>query len=247
MSIQRALQKLDEKKITLDSYRPLSPDLINNLNEWYKIELTYTSNALEGNTLTSSETALVVEKGITVGGKTLQEHLEAINHAFAFDYILELAQSNRQDITVHTILMIHQLILKKIDDKNAGKFRTINVRIKGSDVVFPHAIKVPELMDEFIHWLHTVDKHPVLIACEAHFKFVSIHPFADGNGRTARLLMNLLLLQTGYPVAVIRPELRKEYIDALEHGQKTGDLEPFYIIIMQAVDKSFDTYLKQVA
>src|SRR5690242_19818329 len=140
---------------------------------------------------------------------------------------MDIVHTTKQEISSATINDIHNLILKRIDDHNAGRYRAINVKIKGNDVVFPDALKVPELMDTFIHWLHTVHEHPVLIASDAHFKLVSIHPFVDGNGRTARLLMNLLLMQTGYPVAVIHPSARKHYIDALELAQKTGNLEPF--------------------
>lgn len=242
--LRELLGIIDSKKAELDTYRPLPPELVTNLNNWFKVELTYTSNALEGNTLTASETALVVEKGLTVGGKTLDEHLEAINHAYAFDYILSLAKSSRKDITLHDIYSIHSLILRGIKDEHAGKLRSVLVRITGLDLALPEPIKLPEMMEEFITWLHTTEEHPVLIAADAHLKFVTIHPFVDGNGRTARLLMNLLLIQTGYPFADIVPEIRSEYIESLALAQTTGNTEAYYLLIAYAVDKGLDIYLQ---
>lgn len=185
----------------LDSYRPLPAALVKNLQSVFRIEFTYASNAIEGNTLTQNETALVVEKGITIGGKSLREHLEAINHAHAVDYIEHLAQQSKNKLELSTILDIHRLILKGIDDQHAGQLRKIAVRIAGSSVTFPIAVKVPELMENYVRWLHTTKDHPVLVAADAHYKLVAIHPFVDGNGRTARLIMNLLLIQAGYPPA----------------------------------------------
>lgn len=238
---------LEDKKKRLDSYRPLPPDLVKNLEDWFRIELTYTSNAIEGNTLSRPETALVVEKGITVEGKPLKDHLEAVNHAQALDWINQLAGDKRTDIAEAHILEIHRLILQKIDDHNAGRYRSISVRIAGSTVVLPNPIKVPELMEKYIHWLRAAAGHPVKIAADAHFKLVTIHPFTDGNGRTARLVMNLLLVQSGYPPAIIRKEDRKKYIDSVEAGQLTGSLTDFYNLVYQAVNRSLDIYLDAVA
>ena len=234
---------LKVKKEKLDNLRPLPPELVKNLSEWFTIELTYNSNAIEGNTLSKSETAMVVQKGLTIGGKTVTEHLEAINHAFALDFIRELAQKSHKDITLSDILDIHRLVLKGIDDKNAGTFRTFQVSIAVSDITLPNPLKLPDLMIEFIDWLHSVDEFSVAIAADAHFKLVAIHPFVDGNGRTARLVMNLLLLQVGYPPAVVPIEERKVYIDAIAEGEKTGDLTDFYVLIYQAVNVSLDKYL----
>ena len=198
--MKKILAILEEKKKRLDNFRPFSPDLAANLHEWFKIELTYTSNAIEGNTLSRAETALVLEKGIAVDGKTLQEHLEAVNHAQAFDWIMQRINTTQQDLTERTLLELHQLILQKVDDTNAGRYRTVPVRIAGSTVIMPNAMKVPELMEEFVSWLQTTKDNPLILAVDAHLKLVSIHPFVDGNGRTARLLMNLLLMQVGYPI-----------------------------------------------
>ncbi len=241
------LRQLTEKKRKLDAARPLPEELIKNLDEWFKVELTYTSNAIEGNTLSRQETALVIEKDITVEGKTIEEHLEAKNHARAVDFIKSLVDKKRQDISENIILDIHRIILQKIDDKNAGKYRSVAVRIAGSMAIMPNPLKVPELMSGLIEWLHSKNSdHSVKIAADTHFKFVSIHPFADGNGRTARLLMNVLLQQSGYPPAIIRKEDRKDYLNSLETGQTKGEMEDYYGIIYDAVERSLDIYLDSI-
>ena len=237
------LTTLEEKKQRLDTHRPFSVDLETNLREWFKIGLTYTSNAIEWNTLSRAETALVVEKGLTVEGKTLREHLEAVNHAQAFDWVVQRIHTNKQTIAENTILDLHQQILQKIDDTNAGRYRTVPVRIAGSTVIMPNAMKVPELMEKFISWLQKNNDHPLTGAIDAHFKLVSIHPFIDGNGRTARLLMNLLLMQEGYPPAIIRKEDRRQYIASIEKAQLGGSLSDYYALMYRAIDRSFDIYL----
>jgi Fic family protein len=221
----------------------LPPAALKNLQEWYRVETTYTSNALEGNTLTSSETAIVVEKGLTIGGKTVQEHLEAINHAHAFDYIVSLVNESRQNVTLRQIKNIHQLVLKDIDNTNAGGWRQIHIKISGSSYEFPPPWKLPELMEEFETWLTSSTEHPVIVAAEAHLRLVTIHPFVDGNGRTARLLMNLLLMQAGYPPAIIHPKVRVQYIESLVQAQQFGNIDPFLSLITTAVDESLDIYL----
>ena len=235
---------LTSKKNKLDSYRPLPNDLIQNLDDWFRVELTYTSNAIEGNTLTRKETALVVEKGITVGGKTLVEHLEATNHAHALDWVKEQIKHSPATITEKNILYIHDLILKGINDKIAGYYRSVPVRISGSAVVLPNPKKVPQLMEEFIRWLQGESvMHPVELAAEAHYRLVTIHPFVDGNGRSARLLMNMILLMKGYPAAIIRKRDRLAYINSLEKAQLGGSKDDYYKIISKAVDRSLDIYL----
>jgi excisionase family DNA binding protein len=241
------LDQLTAKKQKLDTYKPIPEELIKNLEEWFRIELTYTSNAIEGNTLTRQETALVVDEGITVQGKSLEEHLEAINLAKAFDFIRTLTTKNKKDITNGLIFDIHRIILDKIDSTNSGRFRTVAVRLKGSETILPNAAKVPELMDEFIDWLQNNNlDHPIKMAVDAHFKFVSIHPFVDGNGRTARLLMNLILMQDGYPPVIVRKEDREEYIKSLEKGQTKNDLDDYYKFMFDSIDRSLDIYLEAV-
>lgn len=237
--------KLTAKKRKLDSYRALPPELARNLDNWFTVELTYTSNAIEGNTLTRRETAVVIEKGLTIGGKSLKEHLEAKNHAHALDFVRSLIKKKPSQLSAKDVLAIHDIILSGIDGRNAGHYRNVPVRISGSAVVMPNPRKVPDLMDEFQAWLTGKhDLHPVAFTGEAHYRLVTIHPFVDGNGRTARLLMNLLLMMQGYPPAIIRKRDRLAYIGALETAQLGGSREPYDKIIMRAAGRSLDIYLK---
>lgn len=239
---------LTNKKERIDGHRPLSEALVKNLDDWFHVELTYTSNALEGNTLTRKETSLVIEKGLTVGGKSLVEHLEATNHAAALNWVKQQVARTPAQLTENDILKIHTCILRGIEDEHAGHYRSIPVRISGSAVVLPNAQKVPVLMERFIHWLHEPsDLHPVIFAAEAHYQLVTIHPFVDGNGRTARLLMNLLLMMRGYPLAIIHPRERLDYISSLEKAQLGGDKKDFLQLITKSVDRSLDIYLKAIA
>lgn len=241
-------QQITQKKQTLDQYRPLPDALVHNLDDWFRVELTYTSNAIEGNTLTRRETALVVEKGLTVGGKSLVEHLEAVNHAHALDWVKSQIQSKPSNLTLKDILHIHEIILKGIDDENAGCFRQVAVRISGSTVVLPNPRKVPDLMYDFCIWLTQKNKlHPVEFAAQAHYRLVTIHPFVDGNGRSARLLMNMILMMHGYPPAIIRKRDRLAYISALEIAQLGGSKEDYLALMLKAVDRSLDIYLKALA
>ncbi len=244
-------KKLTEKKKILDKRRPFDAALVKNLEEWFKIELTYTSNAIEGNTLSRAETALVVEKGLTIGGKTITEHLEATNHAAALDFVKEQIKRKPSDLRERDILKVHEIILDKIDRENAGIYRRVAVRIAGSAVVMPNPRKVQTLMDEFLSWLENETKmHAVELAAEAHYRFGTIHPFTDGNGRTARLLMNMILMMHGYPPAIIRKNDRLNYIKSLEKPQLVngeGDSKSDYFkLIAAAVDRSLNIYLKAI-
>jgi Fic family protein len=242
------IDKLTDKKKSLDGFRPLPDALVHNLDDWFRVELTYTSNAIEGNTLTRRETALVVEKGLTVGGKSLTEHLEATNHARALDWVKEQVKRKPTSLTEKDILHIHDVILKGIDDANAGHYRSVPVRISGSAVVLPNPRKVPDLMQDFAEWLSRDQAlHTVELAAEAHYRLVTIHPFVDGNGRSARLLMNMILLMSGYPAAIIRKRDRLAYIGSLEKAQLGGSKNDYFKIIAKAVDRSLDIYLKAAA
>ena len=237
--------KLTDKKALLDQHRPLPDALIRNLEDWFRIELTFTSNAIEGNTLTRRETALVVEKGLTVGGKSLTEHLEATNHAKALDWVRAQVSRKPGKLIEKDILHIQEVILKGIDDENAGHYRNVPVRISGSAVILPNPRKVPAMMAEFAAWLRTKNNlHLVEFAAEAHYRLVTIHPFTDGNGRTARLLMNLILMMSGYPPAIIRKRDRLAYIGALEQAQLGGSKDDYYKLIAKAAERSLDIYLK---
>jgi Fic family protein len=238
-------ESLTQKKKLLDKHRPLPPELVRNLEQWFLVELTYTSNAIEGNTLTRRETAVVVEKGLTVSGKSLVEHLEATNHAGALRGITKLAEGETSNLSERVVHDIHDTILRGIDDDNAGHYRSVPVRISGSEVILPNPRKVPDLMTAFFRNL-TIESglHPVELAAEAHYQLVTIHPFVDGNGRTARLLMNLILMQHGFPPALIRKRDRLRYISSLEKAQLGGSKEDYYKIIAAAVNRSLDIYLK---
>ena len=237
-------EKLTKLKEQLDTLRPLSAALARNLDEWFKVELTFTSNAIEGNTLTRRETALVIEKGLTVGGKSLREHLEATNHAKALDFVHSLVGKEPSQLSAKDVLAIHDVILKGIDDEY---YRSVPVRISGSRVVLPNPRKVPDLMDEFQTWLRSEHGlHPVAFAGEAHYRLVTIHPFVDGNGRTARLLMNLILMLHAYPPAIIRKRDRLAYIGALEKAQTGGAKTDYEKLIAKAAERSLDLYLKAV-
>ena len=238
-------EKLTAKKKLLDEYGPLPDALLDNLDDWFRVELTYTSNAIEGNTLGRRETALVVEKGLTIGGKSLLEHMEAVNHARALDWVKEQAKGRQHPLTEKDILHIHYLIMKGVDDLNAGRYRATPVRISGSAVVLPNPRKVPDLMNGLAKWLKlATGLHPVELAAEAHYRLVTIHPFTDGNGRTARLLMNMVLLMSGYPAAIIRKRDRLAYIDSLEKTQLGGSKDAYMKIVARAVGRSLDIYLK---
>jgi Fic family protein len=242
--MKRTLEHLEQKKKRLDSLGHFPLELTQNLHDWFRVELSYTSNAIEGNTLTRQETAWVMEKGLTVEGKTLREHLEAVNHAKAFDFIQMLVHKKKRGIDEKILLEIHRIILDKIDDRNAGRYRTVSVRVAGSRVIVPNALKVPHVMKQFMAELQRRRDPVAKMAADAHFQLVSLHPFVDGNGRTARLLMNLLLLQEGHPPASIRKEERRRYINAIEKGQLDGDRSDYYDLIYEAIDRSLDQYLE---
>jgi len=239
------LATLDAKKEALDRLRPLPAEVVRSLEAWFRVELTYTSNAIEGNTLSRRETAVVLEKGLTVGGKSLKEHLEATNHANALDFVHQLAAAKSpRRVSETDILRLHELVLNGIDEANAGRYRRVAVRIAGSTVVLPNPRKVPDLMTGFARWLRSrPELHAVTFAGEAHYRLVTIHPFSDGNGRTARLLMNLLLMMEGYPPAIIRPRDRVAYLGSLETAQLGGSKAAFDSLIARAVNRSLDIFL----
>jgi Fic family protein len=236
--------ELDSKKKRLDALRPLKLELVKNLEDWFRVELTYTSNAIEGNTLTRQETAVVIEKGMAIGGRSLKEHLEATNHAQALDWLQEQVKHRGASVGEEEILRLHGMILKGIDDTNASRYRSVPVRISGSTVILPNPLKVPELMRRFAAWLKESRRsHPAEVAAQAHYRLVSIHPFIDGNGRIARLLMDLLLMRSGFPPAFIRTRERVTYLNGLEKAQTGGSIEDYEKLIFKAVDRSLDIYL----
>lgn len=243
MSTSALLEHLAHKKATLEARRPLSPSAAGRLKDYFDVEWTYHSNAIEGSTLTLRETEVILHEGLTVGGKTLREHLEAINHKHAIDFVEALARG-AEPLTEHTLRQIHALVLKGIDDQVAGQYRSGQVRISGSEYIPPDPVAVPGLMHDFGVWLtaEAQSLSPVERAALAHFRLVDIHPFVDGNGRTARLLMNLLLMRDGYPPAIVRREDRLAYYEALDNAH-ARNTEPFVRLMAEAVERSLDVFL----
>ena len=235
------LAAIAEKKAALDQMRPMAEDALRQLQKFYDVELTYTSNAIEGNTLTHRETAEVIEHGITVGGKTLKDHLEALDHYEAVLWMRGLA-AQATPIGEAVACELHRRIVARSAPGIAGVYSPHPRRIAGSAAVFPNPLKIPQLMQAFGAWLETAPQTP-RAAFDAHFRLTAIHPFADGNGRTARLLMNLLLVRAGYPPIAVRPEDRKPYLDALEQGSIDDDLEPFQALMHERLDATLAGYL----
>jgi Fic family protein len=234
----------DVLQARINEYRPLNNNALAQLKEYYRIGLTYSSNAIEGNSLTETETKIILEDGITIGGKPLKDHYEAVGHSDAFDFLYTLA--TKKEITEANILNLHKLFYHRIDENNAGKYRKINVIITGAEFMPPHYSKVPYLMQELIE--KTIPKikterHPIEFAALLHKEFVNIHPFVDGNGRTARLIMNLALLQAGFVITIIPPILRNDYIVALQKSEK-GDDSLFISFISNMVYESQRDYIR---
>ena len=242
------LEEINRKKKVLDFARPLPPVIVAKLKEYFDVEWTYNSNAIEGNTLTLQETKVILEIGVTIGGKTLREHLEVTNHKEAIDFVEKIAEK-KTIVTEEDILNLHRIILKEIDSKNAGKYRNIQVRISGSNYLPPEAVEVPVKMKELVRAIEVQElkgEHPIEIASHTHFNLVHIHPFVDGNGRTARLLMNLILIKFGYPPAVIQNKDRMEYYKFLEKAHE-GNIESFDEFISKSVERSLNIYLEAIS
>ncbi len=236
------LTSIATKKMQLDALRPVSHSALLALQKSYDVDLTYTSNAIEGNTLTLRETAELIEHGITVGGKPLRDHLEAVDHYDAVLWVRELA-AKTTPITEGTVCELHRRIVSRSQPEIGGVYSILPRRIAGSPVVFPNAVKIPELMRAYGTWISQVAPEPTT-SFDAQYRLVAIHPFSDGNGRTARLVMNVLLLRGGYPPVAVRPEDRKAYLDTLEHASMKEDLTPFQTFMHQRLDATLEEYLK---
>ncbi len=229
------------KKAALDALRPLSAPSLAALNAWYDVELTYSSNALEGNTLTRSETAIVLEKGITVSGKPLKDHLEAQGHQDALLYMRQLAKS-AEPVRETDVRNLHRLVLQKIDPDEAGRYSTRQRLISGSPLLLPSPAEIPSRMGDLAASIADGALTPEA-AFDAHEALVTIHPFSDGNGRTARLLMNLLLLRAGYPPVVILPEDRPAYHQCLAAVQLSGNRAEYHAFLYLQLEQSLDRHL----
>ncbi|MBM3303705.1 MAG: Fic family protein [Candidatus Aenigmarchaeota archaeon] len=239
---RRLYERIERKKKELDSLRPLPKTALEKLRKQFAIELAYNSNAIEGNTLTLRETRLVIEEGITIGGKPLREHFEAINHQKAFELLEGLVRGKGMD--EQTIKGVHRIILSRIDDEYAGKYRDLNVRLLGAIKSPPRSEKVPYLMERLVE---KINRNPdrlndIEMAAYIHYGLVEVHPFVDGNGRTARLMMNLFLMRHGYPITMVLRVDRKKYYDCLRKADEE-DMKPFCDFIGRCVERSLDLYL----
>lgn len=234
---------IDSLKETIDNYRPFSKNMAKSLQEKLIVEWTYNSNAIEGNTLTMSETKVVLE-GITIGGKSIVEHLEIINHREAILFIEELV-SDKENLSQWNIRNIHGLILREIDNENAGKYRMENVLISGANHIPPKYYEVNDLMQKLIleydnEW---IDYHPIIRAVLLHGEFVKIHPFIDGNGRAARLLLNFELMKNGYTPIIIKNENRAKYYEVLDVAHTSMNYESFINLVSELVIESEKLWL----
>lgn len=248
MELNQLLDRIDTNQKRINEHRPLTSGEVRELDQYYKIAVTYTSNALEGNSLTLTETKVLLEDGITVGGKPLKDCYEAIGHAKAYDFMLAVARSDKLSFTEDMICRLHFLFYNGIDGDLAGHYRDRQVFITGTDYLPPVPEEVPSLMQSFVLELNKkIDKlHPLLFAAYAHRHLVDIHPFIDGNGRTARLLMNLILINKGYCIISIPPILRIDYISSLIASQREKDPtdEPFYKLIAECELEAQKDYIR---
>lgn len=248
LALHELLASVDQRKAQLDANRPLAPGAVKSLREKLNLDWTHQSNAIEGNTLTLHETKAVLEDGITIQGKPLREHFEAVNHQNAIEAVETLVEKN-EAVTAWNIRGIHSLVLRSIKDKDAGRYRTENVVITGAHHEPPSHWRLDEEMGLLERWYSTDAQqlHPIERAAQLHTRFVVIHPFSDGNGRTARLLLNFELMKAGYPIAVIRHEDRVAYYAALDAAGTRGDYESFTRIVAETVNRSLDLYLRVAA
>lgn len=239
----RLLARLNHKKALLDALRPLPSAAVRRLREQLTVEWTYHSNAIEGSTLTLRETQLIIETGLTIGGKSLREHFEVINHKEAIEYVEALA-AGVEPVNAFHVRQIHKLVMTGIDDANAGQYRNLPVRIGGARHQPPESWEISHLMTQWSEWLHSdaLALHSVERAALAHHRLAAIHPFIDGNGRTARLVMNLLLLRDGYAPTIILRENRAQYYRVLAQADAARET-PIANFVGRAVERSLNIYL----
>lgn len=244
--LSRYLDRINAKKSRMDAYRPIPSTILAGIKDSLHLEWIHHSNGIEGNTLTLQETKLVLEEGITIRGRSLREHFEAVNHQEAIEYVEKLVNPEYV-LSEQDILNVHAHVLQKIEKEFAGRFRATGVRISGANFVPPNALKVYDLVQDLISWTHAEFDlhHPLVSAAIFHHRFVWIHPFLDGNGRTVRLIFNLLLMQRGYPPAIILKTDRKKYFDALNKAN-LGDYRKLVMLTIQAMERSLDLYLSNL-
>ena len=242
--LEKQLERIQQKKNELDKLRPIPSYALKSIKESLTLEWTYNSNSIEGNTLTLQETKMVLAEGFTIKGKSLREHFEAVNHQEAIEYVEDLVAQD-YNLKSSDILGVHHLVLQKIEKDYAGKYRTSGVRISGANFVPPNALKVDEFMAELIDWANSTEMNPIIKSAIFHHRFVWIHPFFDGNGRTVRLIFNLLLMREGFPPAIILKNDRKKYYDALNQANN-GDYSKILLLVLQALERSIDIFLSSL-
>jgi Fic family protein len=240
---QSTFDRLYQKKRDLQASRPLPNIALNKIRESLSIEWTYNSNSIEGNTLSLRETQMVLQEGITIKGKSLREHFETYNHDKAIDYLFSIINDDYILRSID-ILSLHGLVLRSIEEDFAGRLRNGGVRISGANFVPPNANKVSDLLDELIDFINTnpLQLNDIELATIFHHKLVWIHPFFDGNGRTVRLVMNLLLMRCGFPPAIILKNDRKKYYEALNQANN-GNYQKLMLLMCQALERSLNIYL----
>ncbi len=239
--LESSIIRINEKKDQLNALRPLPAIVIQKIKESLTIEWTYNSNSIEGNTLSLNETQIILETGITVKGKTLREHFEVVNHQDAIDHIEKLAKPNYK-LSSGDICDVHKFVLDRIEKDYAGRIRSSGVRITGANFTPPNARLVPEYLDDLVNWCNTSNLDVIIKSAIFHHRFVWIHPFFDGNGRTVRLIFNLLLMSEGFPPAIILRTDRKKYYDALNQANK-GNYSKVILLVIQSLERSLDIYL----
>jgi len=235
--------RLIDKKEVLNNARPLPKIAVQKIKEALSVEWTYNSNSIEGNTMTLQETYVVLNDGMTVKGKSLKEHFEINNHHKALNFLYQIVDK-KQHLTSRAILDLHSFVLNNIEDLYAGRLRNSGVRIQGANFVPPNARKVSQLLDELVEFINSnpLKLNSIELATIFHHKFVWIHPFFDGNGRTVRLAMNLILLNEGFPPAIILRNDRKKYYTALNLANK-GNYSKLMLLMCQALERSLNIYI----
>ena len=244
--LEPTFNRLTDKVKVLNKARPLPNIVLRNIKESFLVEWTYNSNSIEGNTLSLRETQMVLQEGITIKGKSLREHFEAKNHETAIHKLYTLVKEDYV-LNAKDILELHGLVLRSIEDDYAGRLRNAGVRISGANFVPPNARKVSEYLDTLISYINRNPQglNPVELATVFHHKFVWIHPFFDGNGRTIRLVMNLLLMRTGYPPAIILTNDRAKYYSALNQANN-GNYSKLMLLMSQATERTLNIYLSAI-
>ncbi|MEE9438072.1 MAG: Fic family protein [Saprospiraceae bacterium] len=246
-SIKTRLKEIDKLHRKWKSKKPLDGLRLRKMREYFTINYTHESNKIEGNTLTLQETHLVVNEGITISGKSMEEHLEAINHVEASEMLYEIV-SDSVVFDERTLLDLHNIILRGINKRYAGCYRDVPVKISGSTHEPAQPYLIAKMMEDyFINYKNHIDVlHPVILAAEMHERLVSIHPFIDGNGRTARLIMNLVLLSNGYTIANLKGDItnRLKYYKALENVQQDNEPDHFYHLIIDSIEESLLSHIE---